>query len=220
MTRAICSPATRVPELTWPDRSRGERRVVVVARLGCDLCCRHCRHSQAGEVLRAGRVDRTVVQPPVRLDVEDLEHLTERQAGCHGPQPAREHRRRVDVDVDVDVVGGGHSTVVPNAHPSAQTGSSRRATPVAASIASAEHTGAGCVTTASELITVGTAAVSAAPAVELLTAAGGPSRVIPMTRLRELHSTTQVAVSSVPKQAPTWRPPIPAGWAARIPSSE
>ncbi len=76
---------------------------------------------------------------------------------------------------------------------------------------SAEHTGAGCTTTASESITVGTAAVSTAPAVDVLTALGGPSRVSPRTRLRELHSTTHTAVSSVPKHEPTCWPPISAG---------
>src|SRR5688500_8162832 len=82
----------------------------------------------------------------------------------------------VVVDDDV-VVGGGHSTVVPNAHPSAQSGSSSRVTPVSEASASREQVGAGWVTTARESMTVGTADVSRAPALALLTALGGPSRV-------------------------------------------
>ena len=162
--RPAC-PAGRAGSIPW--RATGRRRRTARGRPRWPSP----PSSPSGRGSRCTRVDGAVVHPPVRLDVEDVEHLADpRCRGSHGPQPAREQPSS-----NVDVDRRRRSSSAEGTRPSCRT-PSRRRTPArrggrrrsSAAIASAEHTGAGCVTTASELITVGTAAVSAAPAVDVV----------------------------------------------------
>ena len=90
--------------------------------------------------------------------------------------------------------------------------------PVVASWA-AVHGGGVLRTTASVSITVGVIDVSRAPAVAVLTADGGPTRVVPTTRSSAVQATTHVPVDADSRQVPAISPPRPAGLIRRAPST-
>ena len=141
---------------------------------------------------------------------------------CH-PSTSRRNASFVVQAIEVVVVSawatsGGQAVATPSAHPPWQSGSSTSVMPVVASWA-AVHGGGVLRTTASVSITVGVIDVSRAPAVAVLTADGGPTRVVPTTRSSAVQATTHVPVDADSRQVPAISPPRPAGLIRRAPST-